>query len=195
MFDRKVHLSGLKFLYVPNVGLCYTNQRGKMSESVNSFPEDEYLLPQINDFLSSLFSQTTVPQNGVKIYTRLSMDASEEEESISQLYRADPLWTSTHVGGGDKHGVSLGKGEPSKHDPWHDFAYVSWQSNESGRTNDVFIPARLICFLEIPEGTMGVDRHANQCPPGNYAILQSCVEQLNACPPKSLSGICYYQEK
>jgi hypothetical protein len=86
----------------------------------------------------------------------------------------------------------------NKYDPWHDFAYVEWRTSDTDSSNDVtVIPGRILFFLKIPEGCEGKDPDNDDLvyPTGSYALIQSCVEDLNANPPTSITANEYYRNK
>jgi hypothetical protein len=94
-------------------------------------------------------------------------------------------------------GTAVGGSESKEHyirknDPWHDFAYVSWKTKQGGNLQ---IPARILFFLEIPDGMEGEDENKMVYQSGSYALVQSCVEELNACPPISKQAKQYFNER
>jgi hypothetical protein len=86
-----------------------------------------------------------------------------------------------------------------KIDPWHNFAYIEWRTSLSDGSEDVtVIPGRILFFFKIPEDCEGKDPDNDDLfflPTGSYALIQSCVEDLNANPPTSTTANEYYREK
>jgi hypothetical protein len=185
-------LSSLKMVFLPEQGLFFTNSRGHPSRKINQLPGSPYLLSQINDFLESFFSTTNLPVNGVGIYTRMQVEFANEDDETN-LYRGDPFWTSNHTSSFKV----VEEGENAHNDnPWHDFVYVKWRTtNNSSSTYETIIPARILFFFKIPNGCNGEDMDQIIYPPGPYALVQSCVEDLNAFPPTSQTAIKYYSDK
>jgi hypothetical protein len=178
-------------VFLPKQGLFFTTSRGHPSRKVNQLPGSSYLLSQINDFLESFFSNTNLPVHGAGIYTRMQVEFANEDDETN-LYRGDPFWTSSHISS-----FTVGEGGNSSSDnPWHDFVYVRWRiTNNSSSIQDTIIPARILFFFQIPTGCEGEDLEQMIYPPGAYALVQSCVEDLNAFPPTSPTAIKYYSDK
>lgn len=196
-------LSSNKLAYIQShSGLFFTNKKGIATEKVKSIPEANYLLQQVNEFLDHFFSRSKLPDTGVPIYTRLSIDSSMDPVESKQLYRGDPFWKSRR-----------GEIEPNKpsredvesedvesyptSDAWNDFAYIRWRTNtlSAKSTKETVIPGKILFFLEIPLGCIGEDEENIVYPPGRYAMVQSCVENLFADPPRSKMAIEYYKSK
>jgi hypothetical protein len=182
---------------VKNVGICFVNRHDCHTTKVARFAEHDYLLHQINSFFETMFASVAIPRKGLPIYTRMKVfnnSHNYEEDTNTILYRGDPLWTSSHIGGfvAEDSASESQEHHISTDDPWHDFAYVSWKTKHGGT---VQIPARILFFVEIPEGTEGVDKDKMVYPSGSYALIQSCVEDLNACPPISEQAIQYFNER
>jgi hypothetical protein len=196
------YLSAKKMAYVDSVGLCFTNSKGKVSKKVHSMHEMEYLIHQINDYFAKFFEDTILPDNGVGIYTRLKFNTESGEEDPEQdadqlLYRGDPFWTSSHGSNSDSETLEVNN-PLKKIDPWHDFAYIEWRTSVTESSDDVtVIPGRIMFFFQIPEDCEGKDPDNNDLvfPTGSYALIQSCVEDLNANPPMSKTANEYYREK
>jgi hypothetical protein len=147
-----VLFSAQKLTYVQNVGIFYVNRSGCPTTKVARFAEHDYLLHQVNSFLEAMFASAAIPSDGVPIYTRMKvLDKSQNfgEDTDTVLYRGDPLWTSSHVGGIADSGSESRKHHIGTNDPWHDFAYVSWKTRYSG---SVQIPARIIFFWKFLMG-------------------------------------------
>jgi hypothetical protein len=184
-------LSVLKMIYDVSSGMWLTNKKGVRTEVVVNFPGSTYLCGQVNKFLRMLFHNTRLPPNGVGIYTRLTMGGHYQDDNDREtLFRGDPLWSSSNVGGVLEGFENEDGNGDVKYDPWHDFAYVQWRTQR----NETIIPARIIFFLTIPEGCQVEDSDHIVYPPGPYALVQSCVEELNADPPSSKSVREYYRE-
>jgi hypothetical protein len=186
-------LSAKKLAYSDGVGLCFTNAKGNVSKKVNSMHDLEYLIHQINDFFKKFFENTMLPDTGVGVFTRLKMlqetdcepDGEMDGVADTVLYRGDPFWTNN-------------RGTFNTCDPWHDFAYIEWRTSLSDRSEDVtVIPGRILFFFKIPENCQGQDPENENLvyPTGSYALIQSCVEDLNANPPTSTTANEYYREK
>jgi hypothetical protein len=192
-------LSSMKMLYVQDKGLCFTNKNKMATAKVYNFPEHVYLVGQINEFLHDFFISTKLPSNGAEIYTRLttqsSIDSDQDDGEEAALYRGDPFWTSRHAGETVEGTSDLQ--EPTLYDPWHDFTYVKWRTNisDSGEDSYTIIPARILFFFSIPDGCEGIDKDSIVYKHGSYAMVQSCVEDLNADPPTNETAINYYAEK
>jgi hypothetical protein len=187
--------SSQKLSYVKKLGICYVNRYGCPTTKVARFPENEYLLHQINSFFEQLFANALIPAEGVPIYTRNKVfhkTHNHDEDTDTILYRGDPLWTSSHDGGTAVGGSESKEHYIRKNDPWHDFAYVSWKTKQGGNLQ---IPARILFFLEIPDGMEGEDENKMVYQSGSYALVQSCVEELNACPPISKQAKQYFNER
>jgi hypothetical protein len=188
-------LSSMKMIFDTEHGLCYTPiSRGCRADKVLSFPEHDYLVEQINEFFSFLFKNTMIPSDGIKIYTRMTQKQNTDDNESAKLYRGDPFWTSKHSPNSflERNDSQENRG----YDPWHDFVFVQWRTSSSESSeNRTDIPARIIFFMEIPIGCEGIDQDMIVYPPGTYALVQSCVEDLNANPPTSQTSIDYYKEK
>jgi hypothetical protein len=117
------------------------------------------------------------------------------DEESANLYRGDPLWTSKHSPESDA--WTNENQDITEYDPWHDFAFVKCftSSTSSHENHHTFIPARIIFFLEIPMGCEGEDGDMIVYPHGSYALVQSCVEDLNTNPPSSQTAIDYYKDR
>jgi hypothetical protein len=67
LFDEEIvmvthpSLLSMKMIYLSEHGLCRTNCKGSVMEKVLTFPEHEYLVEQVNDFLSIFFYKNNTP--------------------------------------------------------------------------------------------------------------------------------------
>jgi hypothetical protein len=125
----------------------------------------------------------------------LEKEMDQNNETV--LYRGDPFWTGSHLGNSDNAMVDV---DESYHhpDPWHDFAYIKWRLDHSDHSEDcTVIPGRILFFFKIPNGCEGQDAEDENLvyPPGSYALIQSCVEDIDANPPTSVTANEYYREK
>jgi hypothetical protein len=203
--DHHMNLSSMKMVYIQNSGIHLTNKYGTTGKRISIFPGSDFLCPQLCEFLGIFFSKTTLPSTGAPIYTRLTINHHDCDDvnQANLLYRGDPLWTTGHIGPktvdsrGKSMSLSLEDNEQMQNsDPWHDFAYVRWLTNTSQESDGfTIIPARIILFLVIPDGCEGEDEDAIVYGPGAFAIVQSCVEELNAYPPTSTTSINYYTDR
>jgi hypothetical protein len=146
-------LSSMKMVYLQEMGLYIANQKGLPSKKVNGLATGDYLVNQINDFFHHLFDKTKLPSDGIGIYTRLTCDdADPDDDAYTKIYRADPLWTTRHVGDIIE-GTLADSPDAPKHDPWHDFAYFKWITDNNG--TETIIPGRIIFFLSFQVDVRG----------------------------------------
>jgi hypothetical protein len=189
-------LSSNKMVYVPNIGLCFT-RNGAISKKVVYIHDSAYLIHQINEFFEYFFDNTNLPSNGAAIYCRLILEQEMSKEDETVMYHGDPFWTSSHIGNSCNEVGDVDESY-SHPDPWHDFAYIKWRLNNSDHSEDwTVIPTRILFFFKIPDGCEGQDADDDLLvyPPGSYALIQSCVEDIDANPPTSATANEYYREK